>query len=98
VKVAFKDPKLRRLVEEGTNAEKLPLGIYEALLEIMVAIVSARDERDLYQQRSLNMERLHGDRKGQYSIRLNKQYRLCFEIHKDRDGNLIWILEIVDYH
>ena len=97
MKVAFKDPKLRRLVEEGKNAEKLPLGIYEALLEVMVAIVSARDERDLYRQRSLNMERLHGDRRGQYSIRLNKQYRLCFEIHKDQDGNLIWILEIVDY-
>lgn len=64
----------------------------------MQMIVVAPDERTLYSIKGLHTEKLSGSRAGQYSIRLNKQYRLCFEIQKDPDGNIIFILEIVDYH
>ncbi len=40
------------------------------------------------------LERLKGDRTGQYSIRINSQYRLCFRWH---DGDAFDV-EIVDYH
>lgn len=40
------------------------------------------------------LERLKGDRKGQYSIRINDQWRICF---KWRDGHS-YEVEIVDYH
>lgn len=40
------------------------------------------------------LERLGGDRKGQYSIRINDQWRLCFEW---RDGDA-YEVEIADYH
>lgn len=40
------------------------------------------------------LEPLKGDRAGQYSIRINEQWRLCFRWH---DGNA-WDVEIVDYH
>jgi len=40
------------------------------------------------------LEALHGDRKGQWSIRINDQWRLCFRFE---DGNVIDV-EIVDYH
>ncbi len=40
------------------------------------------------------LEALRGDRKGQYSIRINDQWRLCFRFV---DGNA-WDAEIVDYH
>jgi len=40
------------------------------------------------------LEALSGDRKGQYSIRINNQYRVCFFWH---DGNADNV-EIVDYH
>jgi len=40
------------------------------------------------------LEALHGDRKGQYSIRINKQWRICFSWH---EGNA-YTVEIVDYH
>jgi proteic killer suppression protein len=40
------------------------------------------------------LEALKGDRKGQYSIRLNDQWRICFR-WKDGDA---WDVEIVDYH
>jgi proteic killer suppression protein len=40
------------------------------------------------------LEKLHGDRAGQYSIRINEQWRICFEW---RDGD-VFEVEIVDYH
>jgi proteic killer suppression protein len=42
----------------------------------------------------LQLEALKGDRKGQYSIRINDQYRICFE-WRDGDAHNV---EIVDYH
>jgi len=39
------------------------------------------------------LEKLHGDRKGQYSIRINERYRICFEW---RNGDS-YDVEIVDY-
>jgi proteic killer suppression protein len=41
---------------------------------------------------------LSGDRDGQRSIRLNRQFRLVFTIHKTNDGSLAWIIEVADYH
>ena len=40
------------------------------------------------------LEALSGDRAGQYSIRINDQWRICFAWH----GNEAWDVEIVDYH
>jgi toxin HigB-1 len=41
-------------------------------------------------------ERLRGDRKGQFSIRINDQWRICFEWPEDANGPTN--VEIVDYH
>jgi proteic killer suppression protein len=40
------------------------------------------------------LEALKGDRKGQYSIRINDQWRICFLW---KDGN-VFEIEIIDYH
>ena len=40
------------------------------------------------------LEKLHGDREGQWSIRINNKWRICFEWHGDSAYNV----EIVDYH
>lgn len=40
------------------------------------------------------LEALHGDRAGQYSIRINSQWRICFKWEDDDACNV----EIVDYH
>ena len=40
------------------------------------------------------LEKLFGDREGQYSIRINDQWRVCF-VWKDGGA---WEVEIVDYH
>jgi len=44
------------------------------------------------------MEKLHGIRDGQYSVRVTSQFRLIFTIEKDDGGNLLLIIELVDYH
>ncbi|MFM1885735.1 MAG: Toxin HigB [Pseudomonadota bacterium] len=40
------------------------------------------------------LEALRGDRRGQHSIRINDQWRLCFRF----DDGSAWDVEIVDYH
>jgi toxin HigB-1 len=55
---------------------------------------AAQDIRTLSTLPGNRLERLTGDRKMQYSIRVNDQWRVCFEW---RDGHA-YEVEIVDYH
>ncbi len=56
---------------------------------------AAVDIRDLDRPGN-RLEILHGDRKGQWSIRINQQWRMCFEWPKGSPGPTE--VEIVDYH
>jgi proteic killer suppression protein len=49
---------------------------------------------DLREPPGNRLEKLKGDRDGQWSIRVNDRYRVCFRW----DGKDAWELEIVDYH
>jgi len=62
-------------------------------LEILAAAATLADLRNLPSNR---LEALKGDRAGQYSIRINDQWRLCFEWPRDADGPSN--VEIIDYH
>ncbi len=55
---------------------------------------AAGDLKDPLIPSSNQLEGLKGDRKGEYSIRINKQWRICF---RWRDGHAFDV-EIVDYH
>jgi toxin HigB-1 len=55
---------------------------------------AAQDIRTLLTLPGNRLESLRGNRKGQYSIRVNDQWRVCFEW---RDGHA-YEVEIVDYH
>jgi proteic killer suppression protein len=55
---------------------------------------AAQDLRTLSTLPGNRLERLKGDRSGAYSIRINDQWRVCFQW---RDGNAREV-EIVDYH
>lgn len=54
----------------------------------------AENLQDLQAVPGHRFEKLKGDRVGQYSIRINDQWRICFEWHNDDAENV----EIVDYH
>jgi proteic killer suppression protein len=55
---------------------------------------AAQELRDLAAFPGNRLEALAGDRRGQHSIRVNDQYRICFVWH-DGDASAV---EIVDYH
>ena len=55
---------------------------------------NAESLRDLSELHSNRLESLSGDRAGQYSIRINRQWRICFRWGEDGPRDV----EIVDYH
>lgn len=55
---------------------------------------NAQDLNDLRVPPGNRLEKLEGDRHGQHSIRINDQYRICFEWY---NGDA-YDVEIVDYH
>lgn len=57
-------------------------------------IDSAESLQDLRVPPGNRLEKLAGDRRGQHSVRINDQWRICFEW---RDGDAHGV-EIVDYH
>jgi len=65
----------------------------EKRLRVLEAAASLRDVAQLPGN---HMEALSGDRNGQYSIRINRQWRICFEWAQGADGPEN--VEIVDYH
>jgi proteic killer suppression protein len=92
----FVDQKLRTLYVTGKS--RFSDEIVHAFFRVMGHIDQAVDERDLRSLKGLRYEKLKGDRKGQYSVRLNKQFRLIVQPGQDSVGRVMNVLEIVDYH
>jgi len=65
----------------------------ERRLDILATALNLNDLKRLPSNR---FESLRGDRNGQYSIRINRQWRICFEWPPDQDRP--FNIEIVDYH
>jgi len=81
-------------VYERKFSKKLPHDIQRVAYRKLLMIDSAIDIDDLRIPPANRLEKLSGDREGQYSIRINKQFRICFIWE---DGS-VWDVEIVDYH
>jgi proteic killer suppression protein len=69
-----------------------------AFFEVMAIIANAKDENDIRVFKHLHFEKLSGKRSGQYSLRLDRQFRLIIQIEKNEHGKLLLVIEIVDYH
>lgn len=90
---SFRD-KETRLVYDEQFSRKLPRNIQQRALGKLQQLDAAGDLRDLSIPPSNMLEALKGDRLGQWSIRINQQWRICF---KWRDGHAFDV-GIVDYH
>ncbi|OGV57029.1 MAG: plasmid maintenance system killer [Lentisphaerae bacterium GWF2_44_16] len=77
-----------------TFSRKLPEAIQQTALRKLKYLHSVLTLQDLKIPPNNKLEALKGDRKGQYSIRINDQWRICF---KWQDGNALDV-EITDYH
>ena len=90
---SFADSETEKIYE-GLVSRKLPMNTQKTARRKLLYLDDAEDLRDLFAPPGNRLEKLHGDRAGQYSIRINDQYRICFkwEAGKARE------VGIVDYH
>jgi proteic killer suppression protein len=90
---SFRDKETRR-INERIRSSVLPNDIQQIAYRKLRMINNAQNLNDLRIPPANRLEKLYGKRVGQYSIRINQQWRICFEW---RDGNA-YNVEIVDYH
>lgn len=76
------------------SAKRLPAELHEKARIKLARLAAATSLIDLQDLRGNRLEMLKGDRNGQYSIRINNQYRICFRL-SDNDA---YDVEITDYH
>ncbi len=98
MEVEFDDDHLRRLENEDGVDGRWGEAVVRGFRKVVRFVRSANDERDFRAMRSLNFEALKGDRAGQYSLRINRQFRLIIEIKQGNPKNRVIVKEIVDYH
>ncbi|MBM4145943.1 MAG: type II toxin-antitoxin system RelE/ParE family toxin [Nitrospira sp.] len=90
---SFRDKETEKVYSRERSA-KLPGDIQQIALRKLRMINNAQNIHDLMIPPSNRLEKLGGDRKGQYSIRINDQWRICF-IWQDNSAHNV---EITDYH
>ena len=79
---------------DGTSSRRLPAGIQQVARRKLRMLNNAMTLDDLRVPPANRLEALKGDMKGQHSIRINDQWRLCFR-WKQGDAHDV---AIVDYH
>ena len=90
---SFKDNETEKVYSrEGSN--KLHRDIQQVALRKLRMINNAKNFNDLRIPPANRLEKLRGDREGQYSIRINDQWRICFTW---QEGDA-YDVEITDYH
>ena len=90
---SFRDKEAEKIFHR-TRSRKLSGDIQRVALRKLRMLHRSRILSDLRVPPSNRLEALEGDRKGQYSIRINDQWRICFRW----DSGDAHDVEIVDYH
>mgnify|MGYP001034258242 FL=1 len=90
---SFKSKETQKLFQRQFS-RKLPPEIHRIARKKLEVLDASETIQDLRIPPSNHLEKLSKERKGQHSIRVNDQWRICFEW---REGNA-YNVEIVDYH
>ncbi|WP_419946407.1 type II toxin-antitoxin system RelE/ParE family toxin [Candidatus Poriferisodalis sp.] len=99
MRIDFEDDDLRRLYEEHDLVlPRIGPEVTKAYRKTVGFLVAAPTRADLREYRALRLKKLQGDRQGQHSVRLNRQWRLIIRFETDTDGQLLIVIEVVDYH
>lgn len=91
--VSFANKETEKLYTTG-KSKKLPPDIIARAAMRMTQLDSALEVTDLLMPPSNRLEALSGNRAGQWSIRINDQWRICFSF-ANGDATAV---EIIDYH
>ncbi|MCL2566542.1 MAG: type II toxin-antitoxin system RelE/ParE family toxin [Alphaproteobacteria bacterium] len=91
----FKDKETEKIFNNKL-AKKLSRELYARGLSKLVFIDKMTDIKELMTPPSNKLEKLKGNRDGQWSVRINQQYRLCFYWNEETcEASEV---ELVDYH
>jgi len=90
---SFKDAETEKICHRE-RSRKLPSDIQQVALRKLRMINNAINLNDLRVPPANRLEKLAGNRQGQHSIRINDQWRICFEWRSSDAFNV----EITDYH
>jgi len=90
---SFADPETENVFNRS-RSRKLPQTIQRMALRKLLLLDAADCVEDLKIPPGNRLEKLSGNRKGQHSIRINRQWRICFRWK----GTDAFDVEIVDYH
>ena len=90
---SFGDKETERVFHRQFS-KKLPQDIQRVARRRLLLIDAATDVNDLRVPPGNRLEKLSGDRVGQYSVRINDQYRICFNWR----ATAAYDVEITDYH
>jgi len=85
--------KLSQSVADGSVKKGFPVDLVRRARQLLVLLNAAADVKDLRSPPGNRLEKLSGDREGQYSIRINQQWRICFVWSNGGADDV----EIVDY-
>ena len=90
---SFKN-KLTASIDDGSVKKGFPPDMLRRAQQLLTVLDAATTVEDLRSPPGNRLEKLSGDREGQYSIRINKQWRICFVWTQAGPENV----EITDYH
>ncbi len=90
---SFRDVDTEKLWKTG-RSRRIPTSIHRSAFKKLAILNAALELLNLTVPPGNRLEALSGRRKGQHSIRINDQLRICFAW---RDGNA-YDVEVVDYH
>lgn len=91
--VNFKCKETEKIFNREWSA-KFPPEIQERARNKLQALNYVNTLHQLQLPKSNHLKALKGEKRGQYSIRINNQWRICFEWH----SNNVYNVEITDYH
>lgn len=92
--ISFKDKETEKIYNQEVST-KIPSEIQKSALRKLILIDNAASINDLRTPPGNRLESLVGERSGQYSIRINNKFRICFKLNAE---NEFYDVEIVDYH
>lgn len=94
--ISFGNKLAKDLVEENSSKElrDFPVKLIRAARKKLNMVHVARELKDLLSTPGNRLEKLKGDKKGLYSIRINDQWRICFQFES---GNALNVT-VEDYH
>ena len=90
---SIRDRRVQQILD-GVRPKRFPPELLRAAEKRLTALEIAEVVADLAIPPSMRLEKLVGDRAGRWSVRINRQWRICFRWEEDG----AYDVEIVDYH